>query len=183
MSKANVPFGIVVMGVSGCGKSTVGAAIAERLSGHFADGDDFHPVQNVQRMSQGIALTDEDRLPWLSSLNQHLSVKRNDSGINVIACSALKRAYRDILRRDASVLFVHLYGDFDVIRLRSEARENHFMNTSLLQSQFDTLELPGSEESDSFVAVNIDADTQTVINNCLTQIDQHAHYKRWRTSA
>lgn len=180
MSEANVPFGIVVMGVSGCGKSSVGAAIAERLSGHFADGDDFHPKENVARMSQGIALTDEDRIPWLGLLNQHLCVKRNDTGINVIACSALKRKYRDILRDNAHVLFVHLHGDFDVIRARSEARENHFMSTSLLQSQFDTLEQPSSEESDFVVTVNIDADMNTVINSCVAQINQHAQFLQWK---
>lgn len=138
----------IIMGVSGCGKSTVGQTLAEQLSLPFYDGDDFHPPENVAKMSQGIPLTDTDRLPWLARLHdlaaEHLA---RESGA-VIACSALKKAYRDQLRGDLEgVQFVYLQGSFDLIWSRMSTRQNHYMKADMLQSQFDTLEAPLPDEA------------------------------------
>jgi gluconokinase len=129
---------LVVMGVSGSGKSTVGAALARRLGVPFADGDDFHPPANRAKMSAGVALDDGDRHPWLDAVGQWLAA-HPDGG--VMACSALTRKYRDRLRRAAfSVRFVHLAGSREVIAHRQSGRVGHFMPASLLASQFATLE-------------------------------------------
>lgn len=129
---------IVAMGISGTGKSAVGSAVADRLGLPYADGDDYHPSSNIAKMAAGLPLTDEDRWPWLEDVAGWLSEHRASGG--VIACSALKRAYRDLLRRDAdSVIFLHLAGDHDLIQERMENRD-HFMPASLLASQESTLE-------------------------------------------
>ncbi len=144
---------IVLMGVAGSGKTTVGRALAERLGCAFFDGDDFHPPHNVARMAAGVPLTDEERLPWLATLqallHEHLS---RGEGV-VLACSALKRHYREQLRaRNDKVLFFFLDGDYELISQRMQHRPDHFMPPSLLQSQFADLERPGPEE-----AVGLDA--------------------------
>lgn len=146
---------IVVMGVSGCGKSTLGQALAARLGCPFYDGDDFHPPENVEKMSHGIPLTDTDRAPWLASLQA--LIHRNLAGGVVLACSALKQRYRDQLRLDNKGLrFVYLHGDFDTIWSRMQARQNHYMKPEMLQSQFAALEPPDFDE-----AIQVDI-TQTV---------------------
>lgn len=131
---------IVVMGVSGCGKSTVGAALAERLCGVFQDGDDYHPAANIRKMSRGEPLSDADRWPWLDSVGQRLGGA--ERGCLVMACSALKIAYRDRLRLQAGrdVVFVLLEGSKECIAQRVQARSGHFMPANLLQSQFEALE-------------------------------------------
>lgn len=130
---------IVVMGVSGCGKSTVGEALARRLGVPFADADDFHSAANVAKMTAGTPLDDTDREPWLRAIGAWLH-ERADGGA-VAACSALRRAYRDILRAEApQVLFLHLHGDPETVRDRVAARTGHFMPESLVASQFATLE-------------------------------------------
>lgn len=135
---------ILLMGVSGSGKSTVGARLSASLAIPFADADDFHPPANVQKMARGEALTDADRLPWLDALGQWLAAQR-DGG--VIGCSALRRAYRDRLRTHAPGLrILHLSGNPALIAERQGARQNHFMPASLMASQFATLEAPGPEE-------------------------------------
>jgi len=174
MRQNNSSFCIVVMGVSGCGKSTVGLHLAKQLQVSFIDGDDFHPPENIQRMSNGIALTDDDRLPWLRSINEFIVSGQPASPYSVIACSALKRSYRDVLARAASVLFVHLVGSFDLIEARSKARSGHFMNVSLLKSQFDILENPEADEA--FVAVGIDAPLNDVVLNCAAAVRAHAMF-------
>jgi gluconokinase len=131
----------VVMGVAGCGKSSVGAALAERLGVRFIEGDRYHSPENVAKMSAGVPLTDDDRLHWLASLQGEIraSVQRGE-GI-VVACSALKRRYRDVLRDGAADLrFAHLDGTRDLIAARMDAREGHYMPLSLLDSQFAALE-------------------------------------------
>ena len=168
MSSAVSPFNLVVMGVSGCGKSTVAEALARKLNGHFADGDDFHPPSNVDRMSKGIPLSDTDRMPWLEAINQYMRQTEPNRTINVVACSALKRIYRDTLADSIPVLFVHLAGDFALIEARSKARTGHFMNVGLLQSQFDTLEPPTDDES--VVTVRIDVTIDEVIENAVKQV-------------
>jgi len=135
---------VLVMGVSGCGKSTIGAMLAESLRLPFADADAFHPPENLRKMSAGIALTDADRWPWLDGLGAWLAAEERGG---VIACSALKRAYRDRLRGWVPGLtVVHLSGAPDLIAARQGAREGHFMPASLMASQFATLEAPGADE-------------------------------------
>ena len=135
---------IVVMGVSGSGKSTVGAALAQRLRVPFADADDFHPAENIAKMSAGQPLDDDDRRPWLESIGAWLA-EHADGG--VMSCSALKRNYRDHLRDHApTTLFAHLAGSVEVISRRQASRPGHFMPPALLASQFETLEQLTSDE-------------------------------------
>jgi gluconokinase len=127
------------MGVSGSGKTTVGAALAQRLGVPFADADDFHPEANIAKMSAGIPLDDEDRRPWLEAIAQWLASHAASGG--VASCSALKRSYRDILTTSApETFFLHLHGDRDVLASRVAARPAHFMPAALIDSQFATLE-------------------------------------------
>ncbi len=138
----------IVMGVSGCGKSTVGQALADRLGCDFYDGDDFHPAENVAKMASGTPLTDVDRAPWLARLHELMQTHAKAGTSAVIACSALKKSYRDQLRGDLpNVTFVHLAGDFELIWGRMQARANHYMKADMLQSQFDALEPPTAEEA------------------------------------
>jgi gluconokinase len=130
---------LVVMGVSGSGKSTVGAALAQRLRVPFADADDFHPEANIAKMSAGHALDDHDRHPWLEAIGEWLHEHAGSGG--VMSCSALKRKYRDQLRHhEPTTEFVHLDGTHEVITRRQASRPGHFMPASLLHSQFATLE-------------------------------------------
>jgi len=132
---------IVVMGVAGCGKTTVGRELASRLGWAFLDADDYHPSANVEKMRSGRPLTDEDRWPWLDRLNDLLRT----GGSSVLACSALKQKYRDRIAAGVEdVRWVHLTGDFDLIESRLAARKGHYMPARLLASQFETLEPPGA---------------------------------------
>jgi len=133
---------LIVMGVSGCGKSTIGKLLARELMLPYFDGDDFHPKENVAKMSNGEPLTDVDREGWLMALNA-LAKKNTDKGA-VIACSALKEVYRSILQDkiDPYVRFIYLEGTYDEINQRMQERKDHFMPTELLKSQFATLEPP-----------------------------------------
>lgn len=149
---------IVVMGVSGCGKSTVGCQLAKRLGIEYKDGDELHPKENIDKMRSGTPLTDADREPWLGLVGQWLS-ERDDG---VIACSALKRSYRDIIRKKApDTFFVHLHGTYKVHLKRVQRREGHFMPTSLLDSQFDTLE-PLADDEPS-VLIDIDQPVEDIV--------------------
>lgn len=142
---------IVVMGVSGSGKSTVGAALAGRLRVPFEDADDLHPPENIAKMSRGEALDDSDRWPWLERIGEWL-VAHQDGG--VMACSALKRKYRDQLRHHLSAVeFLHLEGGRDLIEKRQASRPGHFMPASLLTSQFQTLEPLAPDEHGVVVEV------------------------------
>jgi carbohydrate kinase (thermoresistant glucokinase family) len=135
------------MGVSGSGKSLIGAGLARALGVDFVEGDKYHSAENVERMSRGIPLTDDDRARWLRSLATRIrEAKDNRSGL-VISCSALKRSYRDVLRADAPELrFVFLKGGRELVAQRLAARKGHFMPPSLLESQFTTLEEPLPDE-------------------------------------
>lgn len=136
---------LVIMGVTGAGKSTVGTLLAERLGLAFRDADDFHPPANIAKMSSGTPLTDEDRRPWLDAIGAHLAAHRGKGC--VVTCSALKRRYRDRLRAAAPDLrFIHLHGDVALVAARQAARQGHFMPASLIASQFATLEPPAAEE-------------------------------------
>ena len=143
---------LVAMGVSGSGKSVVGAALAQRLRIPFADADDFHPPANIAKMTAGLALDDDDRRPWLESIGRWLA--QHEDGA-VITCSALKRSYRDQLRRHVAELeFVHLHGDRAVIAERQATRPGHFMPASLIDSQFATLEPLESDEAGVVVDIS-----------------------------
>lgn len=160
---------IVVMGVSGSGKSAVGAALAQRLRVPYADADDFHPESNVAKMTAGQALDDHDRWPWLEKIGEWL-VEHQDHG-GVMSCSALKRRYRDQLRRHTSdTEFVHLHGTPDVITRRQASRPGHFMPASLLSSQFATLE--PLEPDEWGTVIDVDQSIDAIVNE---YVDQHRH--------
>ena len=145
MPTSDHPPLVVMMGVSGSGKTTVGAALAQRLRVPFADADDFHPPENIAKMSAGVPLTDDDREPWLRTIAAWLHEHRAVGG--VVSCSALKRSYRDLLRgRATRTVFVHLHGDRDVLAERVAGRPGHFMPAALIDSQFATLEPLESDE-------------------------------------
>jgi gluconokinase len=149
---------IVVMGVSGSGKSTVGAALAQRLGVPFADADDFHPAANIAKMTAGEPLDDDDRYPWLEAIGRWLS-ERCDGG-GVMSCSALKRKYRDQLRSHCpQTQFVHLSGSPEVIATRQASRPGHFMPASLMASQFATLEPLAPDERGFTLDVDHDIDS------------------------
>jgi len=134
---------IVLMGVSGSGKTTIGQLLAQNLNWPFYDGDDFHPQENIEKMRQGIPLTDDDRDSWLSALQQLIDNLLQNDRSAVLACSALKQTYRRRLQRHPeNVQFVYLKGDFNLIRQRLSRRQDHFMPADLLASQFATLEEP-----------------------------------------
>ena len=139
---------IVVMGVSGCGKSTVGQQLAATMGVEFLEGDQLHSTENVARMAAGIALTDEDRQGWLEALADRIgNARANEAGL-VVSCSALKRSYRDTLRQGASdLLFVYLQGNPELLAARMGSRPGHYMPASLLESQLATLEMPSPDEN------------------------------------
>ena len=135
------------MGVSGCGKSTVGALLAQRLHCEFLEGDSLHPARNVARMAAGVALTDDDRHDWLQALARHLKTAHDANQALVVSCSALKRSYRDRLRSaSAGLAFVHLHGSPVLLAQRLAQRTGHYMPASLLASQLATLEVPAEDE-------------------------------------
>lgn len=157
---------IVLMGVSGCGKSSVGAALALRTGLPYRDGDDLHSAAAVARMRAGMPLTDDDRWPWLDRVAQVL----HDEAPVIIGCSALRRVYRDRIRAGAGpVQFVHLAGSRAVIAARMAARAGHYMPVSLLDSQFATLEPPGPDEA---VTVNIDQPLDRLVSDILRRLGQ-----------
>jgi gluconokinase len=158
---------IVVMGVSGSGKSTVGAALAQRLRVPFADADDFHPPANIAKMTAGHALDDDDRYPWLEAIGEWL-VYHRDGG--VMSCSALKRSYRDQLRRHcADIRFLHLSGTEDVIARRQASRPGHFMPAALLTSQFETLEPLDADEHG--ISIDVDQSIDSVVDTYVTLVE------------
>lgn len=152
---------VVVMGVSGSGKSTVGAALAQRLAAPFLDADTLHPAANVAKMSAGEPLTDAERYPWLERVGAWLA----DNTRGVAGCSALKRSYRDRLRRLCpSVRFLHLHGTPELIATRLNTRSDHFMPPALLQSQFDALEPLGADEHGVVVELGEDQDADEIVD-------------------
>lgn len=144
---ARRPVIVVVMGVSGSGKTVIGSLLAEALAGRFAEGDSFHPPENISRMSAGLPLRDEDRWGWLDAIATEISEAERQGETLVVACSALKRVYRDRLRLASRRLrFVYLDIERDVAAARVAARKGHFMPASLIDSQFAALEPPAPEE-------------------------------------
>ena len=161
---------IVVMGVSGAGKSTVGKLIAARLDCPFRDADSFHPQANIEKMSRGEPLTDDDRWPWLQAIAAWIAEHRAAGTTCVVTCSALKRVYRDIVtdKQSADVRLVYLKGEFDLIAARLAARKGHFMPPALLQSQFDALEEPAADEH--AITVPIDATPEEIASRVIAAL-------------
>ena len=169
ISQSVDPAVLVIMGVSGSGKTTVSALLAARLGWALADADSFHSAANVQKMQSGIALTDEDRGPWLHAIAAWIDATRCAGRHGIVACSALKRSYRDILlggRPD--VRLVYLKGDAELIACRTAKRRGHFMPAALLQSQFDALEEPGPDENP--IVVSIDIDPEAIVARILAEL-------------
>ena len=165
---------IIVMGVSGSGKTTVGEAVARQIHAKFIDGDDLHPRANIQKMGSGHPLNDEDRMPWLERLSDAAYSLNHKNETGIIVCSALKRRCRDRLRDgNPGMVFLYLKGSFDVIMERLKARSGHFMPTDLLKSQFDALEEPGSDEPD-VLCVDIDADIDNVVQRCVLALQSRS---------
>lgn len=153
---------LVVMGVSGTGKSTVAKALQERLGWLFAEGDDLHPASNVAKMAAGIPLDDADRWPWLDAIAAWTSGQAAEGHSTIVTCSALRRAYRDRLREAApGTVFVHLVGSPELLAERMGGRKGHFMPASLLASQLDTLE-PVQPDEPGFT-VDVDATTEAMV--------------------
>lgn len=155
------------MGVSGSGKTSVAEALARRLSLPFVEGDALHPPANVEKMSKGIPLTDEDRWPWLESIGQRLHAAATAGDGIVVSCSALKRSYRDLLRKAAAgdLAFLYLDGSRELLLSRMKARRDHFMPAALLDSQLATLEHPLGEPG--VVAVSIDAPLDAIVESSI----------------
>jgi len=164
-----LPCALVLMGVSGSGKSTVADRLAEKLSWIYEDGDRFHPASNVAKMRAGHPLTDEDRWPWLQAIADEIDRACNAGQRLVIACSALKRAYRDVLvhgRNDVRIVFLN--GTKELIASRLAQRRGHFMPAGLLDSQFKTLEPPGTDENP--ITVSIDASVESIVEDIMRQL-------------
>ncbi|MGF1453695.1 MAG: gluconokinase [Opitutales bacterium] len=161
---------IVVMGVSGCGKSTIGKAVADHLAYRFLDADDFHPSANLAKMAAGRPLDDDDRVPWLSRLNEILRASEDNAAPLVLACSALKRRYRQALRArvEPEPMFAFLDASYATIRCRMGARE-HFMPPALLESQFETLEAPSSDEA---LTVDASLPVSTIVGRIVAAVRQ-----------
>lgn len=151
------------MGVSGCGKTSVGKALAEELHCPFYEGDEFHPGENINKMTQGTALSDSDRLPWLHAIHDHMLNLEGRGERGVYSCSALTESYRQILRGALdNVQFVFLKGTFETLRDRLSNRRAHFMSPTLLQSQLDTLQIPHASFS-----VSIELSISSIVNETL----------------
>jgi gluconokinase len=155
----------VLMGVSGSGKSTLGQALAAKMGCQFYDGDDFHSPENTAKMESGLPLTDVDRWPWLDRLVQLIGDQIRQGEPAVLACSALKRSYRDRLRQDKQgLVFIYLRGSFDVIWDRIQDRKDHYMKADMLRSQFDALEEPDEQEA---LLVDIIDDADKIISKLI----------------
>jgi gluconokinase len=163
------PSVVIVMGVSGSGKTTVGTLLAGRLGWEFEDADWFHPAGNVDKMHNDVPLTDDDRWPWLRAIAAWIDRTRAAGGHGVVACSALKRRYRELLTADRpDVRLVYLEGDQTLIARRIATRHEHFMPASLLKSQFDALEAPGPDEHP--IIVSIDLPPREIVARILAEL-------------
>lgn len=165
------PLRLIIMGVSGCGKSTMATALGHHLGLDMVDGDDLHLPESVTKMRSGIPLQDADRWPWLDRIGQYLSRPHGQG--RVVACSALKRAYRDRIREQAGeVCFVFLNGSFELIEQRMRQRVGHYMQAGLLTSQFQALEIPQSDETD-VITLSISEPVTELVNQTLTALQAH----------
>ncbi len=167
MPTKEVPARLIVMGVTGCGKTTVGALLAGRLNARFLDGDDYHPTANVEKMASGKPLTDDDRWPWLDRLGDVFEKSVAEQDRVVLGCSALRRIYRDRLTNAcaAAPLFIHLSGRRELIHGRMAARRDHYMPVGLLDSQIATLE--PMEQDENAIALEVDATADQITSRIL----------------
>mgnify|MGYP003593391853 CR=1 FL=1 len=163
------PAVIVVMGVASSGKTSLGERLAERLGWPFRDADSFHPPENVAKMSSGTPLTDEDRKPWLAAIAAWIDDLRTNGGNGIVTCSALKRAYREVIVGDRpDVTLVYLRGSRELIGQRMAARQHHFMPPALLDSQFATLEEPGADEKP--LVVQVEASKEAIVAQVVREL-------------
>lgn len=170
MKEGQLPLVIVVMGVCGSGKTTLAQALAARLHWEFADADNFHAAANIEKMSRGIALQDEDRRLWLQAIAAWIDDHRRGGIHGVVTCSALKRHYRDVLIGDRQdVRLVYLKGTTDVIASRMAARKGHFMPRALLRSQLESLEEPAPDEN--AMIVSIEASPKDIVDEILNTLN------------
>ncbi|XP_069137599.1 probable gluconokinase [Argopecten irradians] len=178
---------IVIIGVSGCGKTTVGQTLAKKLNLPFRDADEFHSTTNKEKMSRGQALTDEDRIPWLLAIHQYMQNLESENKDGVVTCSGLKKMYRQILlegveTKDShcqsiskkclnkkSVLFVLLHGKQETLLKRLECRKDHFMPASLLPSQLATLEFP--DETEHFITIDVDNTVEEMVSEIIKTLE------------
>jgi carbohydrate kinase (thermoresistant glucokinase family) len=158
---------LILMGPMGCGKTTIGKMLAAKLGWSFHDGDNFHPERNVEKMRAGIALTDEDRKAWLNKLHANIQRWLREKQNSILACSALKQAYRDMLGVDQNtVRTVYLKGSYELLRKRIEERQHPYMDKNLLRSQLDTLEEPKDG-----LTVDISATPETIVSIIINRLD------------
>lgn len=172
---------IIVMGVSSSGKSSVGAALGRALHAPFLDGDRYHPEANVEKMRNGIPLTDEDRWPWLDALSAALKEAAEKKGVAVGACSALRRIYRDYITQKAAepVLFVYLEGSRDLIGERMARRSHEYMPPSLLDSQFATLEVP-DPATENVMVVPVTDSVDKIVRTVTGSLSHLKTFRRWQ---
>jgi gluconokinase len=172
----------IVMGVSGSGKTTVGKALSKRFGWKYYEGDEYHPAGNIEKMKRGIPLDDEDRLPWLQSLRKIIEEAANKNENIVIACSALKEAYREILRghvpdlplsANNEVKFIYLKGSYNTIKERMEKRPDHFFKPEMLKSQFNTL-----EEPQDAIIIDISKPNQETISDVIESVRGYLSYQK-----
>ncbi len=161
------PQAVILMGVSGCGKTSVGRQLSQILNWPFFDGDDFHPPENVAKMAAGTPLTDADRTPWLANLHDLIAKHLRSQKSLLLACSALKQKYRDQLAQgNPGTIFVHLHGNFETIYQRMQARSGHYMKAEMLQSQFETLEPPANA-----IIIDIRQNLDTIVTEIIAQLN------------
>lgn len=160
----------ILMGVSSTGKTSVGTAVAEKLGLKLIDGDDLHPRANIVKMASGTPLNDDDRRPWLERINDAAFSLEQKSEKGIIVCSALKKKYRDQIRAgNADVKFLFLNGSFELVLERMKQRKGHFMKPEMLQSQFNTLEIPQADEPD-VIFIDIDGSFEEVVERCVEAV-------------
>jgi carbohydrate kinase (thermoresistant glucokinase family) len=156
---------IILMGVSGSGKTTLGRRLAEALKAPFYDADDFHSPENKAKMRRGIPLTDENRLPWLKTLAEEIQKWDKENFLTILACSALKQNYRDLLSKKGNIAWIYLKGDPELIRKRLGDRKGHFADESLLESQLASLEEPSNA-----IIVDIDGDSDKIVKSLIQKL-------------
>ncbi|OAQ41592.1 hypothetical protein A5893_00295 [Pedobacter psychrophilus] len=161
---------LIVCGVAGSGKTSIGKILAEKLGIDFIEGDEFHSQANINKMQNGIALNDADRLPWLNILKRKISDKINEQQGFIISCSALKASYRDILRTAGEVRFLFLKADENEIAGRLKNRDGHFMPSSLLHSQIEALEIPLTKEKDILI-IDASKSKEDIIKHIITEFN------------
>ena len=156
---------LIIMGVAGCGKTSVGKMLSEKLVWKYYEGDEYHPKENVEKMSNGIPLNDEDRMPWLLKLRSIIEDSLSNGENIILSSSALKEAYRKILKVDDRVKFIYLKGSYELIEGRMKLRKEHFMKPGMLKSQFDALEEPTYA-----IVIDINQPLEKIVENILQKI-------------